>query len=188
MQYHSGFLLIYPFTHKWEKGTVNNPNDPGGLTKDGVSFRFLQNLPIEYADIDGDKVITHQDLLSMPDERISDIMYQYFFLKAGLCRLNCKRTQSVIFDFGVNSGMSRSVKFLQENIGLKPDGVLGPVTASSLNATACKDDSDYFQAMSLLEDRERFLHSIVDEHPNMECFLAGWMNRCHALLEHIRKY
>ena len=41
---------------------------------------------------------------------------------------------TVIFDFGVNSGVSRSIKFSQRIVGTSQDGIMGPVTLAAINA------------------------------------------------------
>ena len=39
----------------------------------------------------------------------------------------------VLFDFGVNSGPSRAVKFAQQIAGVNADGLLGPITLQAIN-------------------------------------------------------
>lgn len=39
----------------------------------------------------------------------------------------------VLFDFGVNSGPSRAVKFAQQIVGVNADGLLGPITLQAIN-------------------------------------------------------
>lgn len=186
--YSPEFDRIYPFTHNWEKGTVDDKDDPGGLTKDGISFRFLQNLPIQYADVNGDHVINHQDIFALDDEKIKNIMHQYFFVRPRFDAMKCPRVQAVMFDFSVNSGTRMSVRFLQENLGVEQDGIIGPRTLGVLEGATDTPQKDYYQARYMLEDRERFLRGIVSERPKMGKFLQGWLNRCDALGRHIEGY
>ncbi len=39
----------------------------------------------------------------------------------------------VVFDFGVNSGPSRAVKYAQRVVGVSADGILGPTTLQEIN-------------------------------------------------------
>jgi lysozyme family protein len=39
----------------------------------------------------------------------------------------------VVFDFGVNSGSSRAIKFAQAVVGVVPDGVIGPLSLKAIN-------------------------------------------------------
>ena len=38
-----------------------------------------------------------------------------------------------VFDYGVNSGPSRAIKSLQKSLGVRADGVIGPMTMAALN-------------------------------------------------------
>jgi lysozyme family protein len=44
-----------------------------------------------------------------------------------------------VFDFGVNSGSSRSIKYAQAVVGAHCDGILGPVTLQAINAHDPRD-------------------------------------------------
>ncbi len=47
---------------------VNHPNDPGGATNYGISLRFLKQLGIEEADIDGDGFLNIEDIKAVTKE------------------------------------------------------------------------------------------------------------------------
>ena len=47
------FVIANEFTKKWEKGYVNHPKDPGGITYNGVSLRFIKSAGI---DVNGDGI------------------------------------------------------------------------------------------------------------------------------------
>lgn len=122
-------------TLKWEGGYSNHPKDPGGKTQWGIiqrvynSYRRLKNAsPREV------KLITRTEM--------EDIYKTFYWDKVHgdvlPIGLDC-----VVFDFAVNSGPSRSTKFLQKAINkvegrsLKVDGVWGPATLDA--ATSLKD-------------------------------------------------
>ncbi len=81
-----------------------------------------------------------------------------------------------IFIFGVNAGMKRAIKAAQEIVGVKPDGVIGPVTLKALNAYSEKlfdilfDASEAEYYASLAAQKERFAK-----------FEDGWLNRAKAV-------
>lgn len=73
-----------------------------------------------------------------------------------------------VFDYAVNSGPSRSVKHLQEILGVDIDGQLGPETLKSVNAVDPK------HLVNLLMDRrQRFVRGLSI----YKTFGRGWENR-----------
>jgi lysozyme family protein len=87
-----------------------------------------------------------------------------------------------VFDFGVNSGCARAVKYLQRLVGVTPDGALGALT---LAAVRRHDPEDLVQR--LMAERQRFVRKI----PHYWRFGKGWERRldgveraCLAMLGH----
>ena len=83
------------FVLKWEGGYSNDPNDPGGETKYGISKRSYP----------------HEDIKNMTLERAKKIYYENYWLKVGCDKLPFP-LNIVVFDTAVNMGRSRAGKFL----------------------------------------------------------------------------
>jgi len=99
-----------------EGGYVNDPRDPGGETKYGISKRAYPNLNIRDLTLDQAKAIyrtDYWDRLHMDD-------------LPGAIRFD-------MFDAAVNSGVSASAKFLQRAAGTTADGVIGKLTIAAAN-------------------------------------------------------
>ena len=99
-----------------EGGYVNDPRDPGGETKYGISKRAYPNLNIRDLTLDQAKAIyrtDYWDRLHM-DELPGAIRFD-------------------MFDAAVNSGVSASAKFLQRAAGTTADGVIGKLTIAAAN-------------------------------------------------------
>lgn len=94
-----------------EGSYVDHPNDPGGETKYGISKRSYPNVDIKNLTLDQAKAI---------------------YLKDFWNRLKCDEMPDIVryplFDAAVNSGVSQAVKWLQEAVNSKPDGIIGPNT------------------------------------------------------------
>lgn len=94
-----------------EGSYVDHPNDPGGETKYGISKRSYPNVDIKNLMLDQAKAI---------------------YLKDFWNRLKCDEMPDIVryplFDAAVNSGVSQAVKWLQEAVNSKPDGIIGPNT------------------------------------------------------------
>ena len=106
-----------------EGGYVNDPDDPGGETKFGISKRSYPDLDI--------KNLTLDDAI--------DIYQKDFWEKPGYDQIIPKKVAAKVFDLAVNMGPGRAGKLLQQAINetatekLKVDGVVGLRTARAVN-------------------------------------------------------
>jgi lysozyme family protein len=111
-----------------EGGYVNHPKDPGGPTNLGVTLAVARQLGID-VDGDGDTDIIDIKLLKLAD---AAKVYRHEYwdkvrgddLPSGL--------DYAVFDYAVNSGVSRAAKALQSVVGVPQDGEIGPVTLGGL--------------------------------------------------------
>ena len=115
-------------TRKWEGGDVNHPKDPGGLTSRGVTAaRGAEYRKKHRMD---PKVVTKWS------EAEVDLFYKYEFwspLHGDDLPLGVDLS---VYDFGVNSGCSRSVKKLPGVLGtVQVDGKMGPNTLMAIQMT-----------------------------------------------------
>ena len=83
------------FVLKWEGGYSNDPRDPGGETKYGISKRSYPN----------------EDIKNMTLARAKEIYYQNYWLKTGCDDLPYP-FNIVVFDTAVNMGRGRAIKFI----------------------------------------------------------------------------
>lgn len=110
------FNNAIPLILKHEGGYVNDPNDPGGETKYGISKRSYPE----------------EDIKNLTEER-AKLLYMRDFWKPLKCDQLPLGIAVCVFDYGVNSGKARAVKSLQESVGAKVDGVIGEDTVSRAN-------------------------------------------------------
>ena len=82
-----------------------------------------------------------------------------------------------VFDFGVTSGPVTSIKRLQRCIGVKEDGILGPVSLKAIN-----DNPE--AAQLFIAERKAFYTSIG--HGDNAKFLEGWLNRVDHVTKHFK--
>ncbi len=68
----------------------------------------------------------------MPIQEAEDIYRQKY---AAACQFDELGTgkDCVVFDFGVNSGPSRAIRYAQRVVGVAVDGILGPTTLQEIN-------------------------------------------------------
>ncbi|MFB2530726.1 holin-associated N-acetylmuramidase [Paracoccus sp. p3-h83] len=120
-----------------EGGYVNDPADPGGATKYGVTIHTMRAL---WLDLDGDGRITARDVQALTRAQAEDIFVRHYF-RAPRLDLLPEALQPAVFDMYVNGG-SNAVKILQRllnrllPVDLIEDGRMGPLTARAAHLAA----------------------------------------------------
>ncbi|WP_299874895.1 holin-associated N-acetylmuramidase [uncultured Sulfitobacter sp.] len=114
-----------------EGGYVNDPDDPGGATKFGVTIHTMRRLGL---DLSGDGKVGAADVKLLTRAQATDIFIKHYFEKPGIAMLP-EALQASVFDMYVNAG-GNAVKILQRlfnemGFALKVDGQLGGRTAQA---------------------------------------------------------
>ena len=107
-------------------GYVNDPHDPGGITQLGVTKKAWE-------DYLGHPV-TESDMRSLRPDTVSPF-YKTNYWDTCSCEKLPEGVDLVVFDFAVNNGTGKAIRSLQDVIGVKSDGVLGPQTLEAINLT-----------------------------------------------------
>ena len=112
------FERCLPHVLQYEGGFVNHPADPGGATNKGITIATYRKWK---------PGATVAQLRGITDAEVAAIYKAWYWqpvrgdeLPAGL--------DLVAFDAAVNSGPSRSAKWLQLAVGVDQDGKIGPAT------------------------------------------------------------
>lgn len=110
---------------KHEGGWSDHPQDKGGATMKGVTLANFRRYVKPSA--------TKDDLKKITDEQVATIYRRYYWdavrgsdLPGGI--------DYTVFDFAVNSGPDRAIKYLQAVVGAKQDGRIGPDTLAKTRA------------------------------------------------------
>lgn len=101
----------------FEGGYVNNPADPGGETKYGISKRSYPQVDIANLTLDQAKAIYRRDFW----DRI-------------VARAIAPALSYHVFDGAVHSGIGNSIRWLQLAAGVLADGVVGEITLRAIQA------------------------------------------------------
>lgn len=134
-----------------EGGYVNNPKDPGGETKYGISKRAYPSENIKGMTLDRAKYLYRRDYWdAIEADRLPAPM-----------RLH-------IFDMAVNAGNKTAIKLLQKTISATPDGVLGPKTRAAIDAADPTKLTSIFNGQRL-----RYYTDLG----NFSTFGKGWVRR-----------
>lgn len=136
---------------------MDDPADPGGLTKYGISQAAWP----------------HLDIANLALDQAAAIYRRSYWLANGCDRIEDQGLACKLFDLCVNMGGGRAVRMLQRaanHLGaqLVVDGHLGPVTAAAINK--------YKHPRALL----MAFRALAAQHylnQRKQRFLAGWLNR-----------
>lgn len=107
-----------------EGGYVDHPSDPGGATNLGITRATLSAYK--------GRQVSKQEVRRLNVATAAAIYRRDYWDVARLDELPAGLDYCV-FDGNVNSGVSRSIKWLQEVIGVKQDGVIGVHTLSAVD-------------------------------------------------------
>lgn len=167
-----------------EGGEVNHPADRGGHTKYGIADA-ADGKKDGMADLDRD---------GQPDIAIRDLTpaHTELFYRANYwLPARCDRVDSVcpliaiaLFDGAVHHGPGRSVRQLQQALGILADGVLGPQTLRVLAAKMGRDGGRAL-LIGLLEIRASYMLGIVRKDPSQWANAWGWVNRLLRLQSYL---
>lgn len=149
---------------KLEGGYVNHPNDNGGCTNKGITIATFRNY------YGSNK--TCNDLKNISDEQIEKIYKTGYWDVCWGDKIQCPKIAQLIADWAVNSGTKTAIKGVQKIVGVKDDGIMGPMTLKAINNYPTKD---LFELLK--KARKEFYESIIKKNPSQKCFLKGWMNR-----------
>jgi len=155
-----GFEDAFRIVVAAEGGYVDNPNDPGGATRYGVTEAVarangylgpMQKFPLELA------------------KRI----YRESYWNAVRAEELPWPVSLYLFDMAVNSGPVQAIKTLQGSLGVLQDGILGPVSMGKALAMGAG------QLALFLADRAVFYTELA----RFPVFGRGWLKRIFLLVQ-----
>jgi lysozyme family protein len=158
----AGFRPIFDELISVEGGYSNDPDDPGGETKYGISKR-------QYP---------HIDIANLTLAKAFEIYYQDYWHSIHLDLLDNVDLACELFEQGVNFGQEQAIRHLQVALcllGTKVDldGVLGPITRRTANR--CQYPDVLLKILNCLQfDRYR---DIVTANPVQKKNFRGWLRR-----------
>lgn len=163
--YSPKFQRCVQFVVREEGGFVNDPKDPGGATKYGISIRSHR---ADIGDLDQDGDVDADDVKILTIGQAIDIYAEEYW--AAIRGEELPEPMALaLLDTAVNCGVSRAVRLLQRATGLEQDGILGPATLAQAKA--------FGTANKLLQERKRFYRSL----PGFARFGNGWTARVSRL-------
>jgi lysozyme family protein len=162
-----------------------SPNDPGGITKCGISLRFLKSLDsasLRKYGLPTAENISRVDVEQLTPGQIKALYQGEFWDHAPFDRINNQNICNYLFDACVNLGIAPAVKCLQHAIwalerdrtALLDDGILGPKTLDFTN-----NHNQFALLSAMRSERAGEYRLIAKDRPEQNVYLNGWLNRSY---------
>jgi lysozyme family protein len=170
-----------------EGGFVNDPDDPGGATKHGVTLATLRRLGL---DLTGDGRTDLADIRAVTREKAVAIFVEHYFRRPRLADLP-EAVQPSVFDMYVNAG-ANAVRLLQRLLidmghDLAEDGAVGPRTIAAAHLAAAPDPALFADAYGIA--RRNYYYRLGDARPASRKFArrrdgakGGWILRAEEFI------
>jgi len=170
-----------------EGGYVNDPDDPGGATKHGVTLATMRRLGIE---LTGDGQITAEDVKQLSVGQARDIFVRHYFEGPRIADLP-EVLQPGVFDMYVNAG-GNAVRLLQKLLNdmgqrVAVDGVIGPQTAATAALAAAAAPDHLTDAYGI--SRRNYYYALGDRRPASRKYArrrdggkGGWITRAEQFI------
>lgn len=153
------FARCLATTLEFEGGYSNHPADPGGPTNMGITQKVLaewRGEPVSAADV---RALSKTEAAAI---------YRRRYWELCACDELPGGVDQVMFDYAVNSGVSRAVRALQQAIGVTVDGIAGHRTV-----TAAREADPRATVLAICARRRGFLRQLRI----FSVFGRGWLRR-----------
>ncbi|MFQ6548944.1 holin-associated N-acetylmuramidase [Aestuariibius sp. 2305UL40-4] len=170
-----------------EGGFVNDPADPGGATKYGVTIHTMRRLGL---DLDRDGDVDVADVRRLSRKKAVDIFVEHYYVRPRIKELP-EALQASVFDMYVNAG-ANAVKILQRlfkdmRIEVAVDGVIGPQTLSAARQAIAAAPDHLVDAYGIA--RRNYYYRLADGRPASRKYArrrdggkGGWIKRAEEFI------
>lgn len=170
-----------------EGGYVNDPDDPGGATKHGVTIHTMRRLGL---DLDRDGDVDAEDVKRLGHEQAVEIFLTHYFLRPRIAELP-EALHATVFDMYVNAG-TNAVKILQRLLNqmaerVAVDGVIGPQTIGAAARAYAKAPDHLADAYGIA--RRNYYFALADQRPASRKYArsraggkGGWIRRAEEFI------
>lgn len=185
----ANFDTAYQLTSEHEGGYANVIGDAGGETYKGIARNYWPNwdgwswVDITKHGLAGTSAQSINNVLSKLPEieaSVKRFYKKHFWDAAKLDSINPQNIANEIYDTGVNFGMSKAIKYLQEAINftrkdveLTVDGIAGTKTIDAVNTH--QNTALLYKVLNILQ-AEGYIE-IIRKNTTQEKFFKGWLNR-----------
>jgi lysozyme family protein len=157
----------------------NKKGDTGGETYRGIS-RVYHPKWSGWSIIDNNKPLKHNQKINneILDNMILEFYESNYYTKVKADSIDSMLISAHLYDQAVNSGVSKSIKLLQQAIkkvtglNISIDGIIGKITINNANGK----DREKIESEFINQRNENY-KAIAKNNPSQKQFLDGWLNR-----------
>lgn len=170
-----------------EGGFVNDPDDPGGVTKYGVTIGTMRRLGL---DLTGDGKVTVADVHKLTRQDAEKIFIEHYFERPQIGALP-EPIQASVFDMYVNAGggavriLQRLLRSMDHDVSV--DGSIGPQTIAAARVAYNQAPDHFADAYGIA--RRNFYFRLADSRPVSRKYArtraggkGGWIKRAEAFI------
>lgn len=170
-----------------EGGYVNDPDDPGGATKSGVTIHTARRLGL---DLDQDGDVDAADVKRLTRKQAEEIFLRHYY-RAPRIHLLPEPPQPSVFDMYVNAG-SNAIRILQQllvrmGFDVAADGEIGPITAKAAHQALEMAPEHLVDAYGIA--RRNYYYALADRRPASRKYArtrdggkGGWIRRAEEFV------
>jgi lysozyme family protein len=159
----SNFVQAIPYLLS-DEGDKFTPNDEGrGPSKWGITLLSAHEIHPEW---------TAADIENLDRTGAQQFYLDWAWNRTHIGLINDQEIATKVLNLGANVGLASTVMWLQNAVGVKMDGILGPQTAEAVNS---QDPNAVMTAM--IAAGKAHYDSEVQEHPHLQQYYNGWMAR-----------
>jgi lysozyme family protein len=150
-----------------EGGLADDPDDPGGITKYGISLRSYPHLG-------------RDGIRNLTVEQARDIYYRDWWQRLRCGEIQDDRIAQKLLDTCINVGAMTGVRILQRalcDVGqpVSIDGLIGPQTIGAANR------ADSVQLLAAMRYHQTMHYKrLIERNPKLAKFERGWMARANS--------
>ncbi len=170
-----------------EGGYVNDPDDPGGATKYGVTIHTMRRLGL---DLNRDGQINAADVRQISKSQARRIFIEHYFRRPRIVDLP-PILHATVFDMYVNAG-GQAIKILQWLLSMMGfqvalDGAIGPKTLAAARQAAEVAPDHIVDAYGI--ERRNYYYRLADRRPASRKYArrrnggkGGWITRAEDFI------
>lgn len=164
------YARAFAIVHGHEGGFVDHPRDPGGATNHGVSLRYARSKGLLF-DLDRDGDVDADDIRLITPAQAMAAFWSDFW-RPCRCDELAPDLAVLVYDAAVNSGAPQAIRWLQRAVGVREDGIIGPLTMARIDNAPTP----------LIAHRFHWTRATaLTELPTWPTFGRGWARRLAAL-------
>jgi len=165
-------------TLRWEGGYQKDPADPGNYNSldqlVGTNYGIAAFTAEDFLGFAPTEVVMRKLSIDLA----TCIYRQKFWGRIKGDQIDSQAVAGILFDGHVNHG-NTGIRLMQDVLGVRRDGIVGPITLGRINAS---DPAQIYRAYR--HARTMFYYKIAANRPQMKKFLRGWLNRIESFTDY----